>query len=99
MSTTETERTAGPSGLIGSAQRALRVLEVVAAANSGITAKVVARRAGFKLSTTYHLLNTLEHEGYLVRLGHGQGFRLGHKISSLCLTCGFDTEAPAAHRS
>ena len=72
-----------PSGLIGSAQRALNVLEVVASAGDGITAKAVARRAGFKLSTTYHLLNTLVHEGYLIRLGHGRGFGLGYKLGSL----------------
>lgn len=72
-----------PNGLIGSAQRALRVLEVVAAAGDGITAKAVARRAGFKLSTTYHLLNTLVHEGYLIRLGHGRGFGLGYKLGAL----------------
>lgn len=72
-----------PSGLIGSAQRALRVLEVVAAAGDGITAKAVARRAGFKLSTTYHLLNTLVHEGYLIRLRHERGFGLGYKLAGL----------------
>jgi DNA-binding IclR family transcriptional regulator len=72
-----------PSGLIGSAQRALRVLEVVASAGDGITAKAVARRAGFKLSTTYHLLNTLVHEGYLIRLAHGGGFGLGYKVGGL----------------
>lgn len=72
-----------PSGLIGSAQRALNVLEIVASAGDGITAKAVARRAGFKLSTTYHLLNTLVHEGYLIRLGHGRGFGLGYKLGGL----------------
>lgn len=72
-----------PSGLIGSAQRALRVLEIVASAGDGIAAKAVARRAGFKLSTTYHLLNTLVHEGYLIRLGHGRGFGLGYKVGGL----------------
>lgn len=72
-----------PSDLIGSAQRVLRVLEVVAAEGDGITAKAVARRAGYKLGTTYHLLNTLVHEGYLIRLGHGRGFGLGYKIGGL----------------
>lgn len=72
-----------PSGLIGSAQRALRVLEIVASEGDGIAAKAVARRAGFKLSTTYHLLNTLVHEGYLIRLGHGRGFGLGYKVGGL----------------
>jgi DNA-binding IclR family transcriptional regulator len=71
------------SGLIGSAQRALRVLDIVGSAGDGITAKAVARRAGYNLSTTYHLLNTLVHEGYLVRLGHGRGFGLGYKLGSL----------------
>lgn len=70
-------------GLIGSAQRALRVLDIVGSAGDGITAKAVARRAGYNLSTTYHLLNTLVHEGYLVRLGHGRGFGLGYKLGSL----------------
>ncbi len=71
------------SGLIGSAQRALRVLDIVGSAGDGITAKAVARRAGYNLSTTYHLLNTLVHEGYLIRLGHGRGFGLGYKVASL----------------
>jgi len=71
------------SGLIGSAQRALRVLDIVGSAGDGVTAKAVARRAGYTLSTTYHLLNTLVHEGYLVRLGHGRGFGLGYKVGRL----------------
>lgn len=71
------------SGLIGSAQRALRVLDIVGSAGDGITAKAVARRAGYTLSTTYHLLNTLVHEGYVVRLGHGRGFGLGYKVGRL----------------
>lgn len=74
---------AAPSGLIASAQRALRVLEVVAAAGDGVAAKAVARRAGYPLGTTYHLLNTLVHEGYLVSLGHSRGFGLGYKIGGL----------------
>ena len=72
-----------PSGLIGSAQRALKVLEIVGSAGDGITAKAVARRAGYHLSTTYHLLNTLVYEGYLIRLGHGRGFGLGYKLGNL----------------
>jgi DNA-binding IclR family transcriptional regulator len=94
---TSDEHARQPTGLIGSAARALRVLEVVAAAGDPITAKAVARRTGYKLSTTYHLLNTLAHEGYLIRVGHGRGFRIGSKIGNLsadsppdrrCLACG-----------
>lgn len=72
-----------PDGLLSSVQRALRVLEVVAAAGDGVTAKAVARRCGFKLSTTYHLLGTLVHEGYLVRLPHARGYGLGYKLTEL----------------
>ncbi|GGJ53179.1 IclR family transcriptional regulator [Streptomyces brasiliensis] len=70
-------------GGVSSVQRALRVLEVVAAANDGIQAKVVARRLGYNLSSTYRLLNTLVQEGYLVHLGDLHGFGLGYKIPPL----------------
>jgi DNA-binding IclR family transcriptional regulator len=72
-----------PTGLIGSVQRALRILEIVADAGDGVTAKAVARRTGLKLSTTYHLLGTLVHEGYLVRLANARGYGLGYKIGRL----------------
>ena len=70
-------------GLLGSVQRALRVLDVVSMAEEGVTAKVIARRAGLKLSTTYHLVNTLVNEGYLVRLEDKHGFGIGYKIPKL----------------
>ncbi|GGU81337.1 transcriptional regulator [Streptomyces albospinus] len=53
--------------LIGSVQRALRLLEAVAAHPDGAPAKQLARAAGLPLATTYHLLRTLTHEGYLRR--------------------------------
>jgi IclR family acetate operon transcriptional repressor len=53
--------------LIGSVQRALRLLEAVAAHEDGAPAKQLAREAGLPLPTTYHLLRTLTHEGYLCR--------------------------------
>ena len=80
------ERQAGrfqASDLVGSVQRALRVLEVVASSPDGLTAKAVARRANMALSTTYHLLNTLAAEGYVVHLGAGRGYGLGHQVSVL----------------
>ena len=70
-------------GLLSSVQRALRVLEVVSSAEDGVTAKAVARRAGLKLSTTYHLLNTLVSEGYLVRLEDVHGYGIGYQIPKL----------------
>ncbi len=71
------------SDLVGSVQRALRVLEIVASHPDGLAAKAVARRAGMALSTTYHLLNTLAAEGYVVRLEAGRGYGLGHQVSVL----------------
>jgi DNA-binding IclR family transcriptional regulator len=71
-----------PSDLLGSVQRALRVLEVVADNPDGIAAKAIARRLGVGLSTAYHVLNTLVAEGYVVHLG-AAGFGLGYKIPAL----------------
>lgn len=83
MSAADAPHPMAPRGLVGSVSRALKVLEIVAAAGDGIPAKAVARRAGLKLSTTYHLLHTLVHEGYLVRLEQARGYGLGYKVSGL----------------
>ncbi|MEV8556196.1 IclR family transcriptional regulator C-terminal domain-containing protein [Streptomyces sp. NPDC051917] len=53
--------------LIGSVQRAMRLLESVATHVYGAPAKQLARETGLALPTTYHLLRTLVHEGYLRR--------------------------------
>ncbi len=53
--------------LIGSVQRAMRLLEAVAGREHGAPAKQLARDAGLALPTAYHLLRTLTHEGYLRR--------------------------------
>ncbi|WP_432136585.1 IclR family transcriptional regulator [Streptomyces sp. bgisy154] len=53
--------------LIGSVQRAMRLLEAVAEHECGAPAKQLARETGLALPTAYHLLRTLVHEGYLRR--------------------------------
>ncbi|WP_442818951.1 IclR family transcriptional regulator [Streptomyces sp. NBC_01235] len=53
--------------LIGSVQRAMRLLESVAEHQYGAPAKQLARETGLALPTAYHLLRTLVHEGYLRR--------------------------------
>ncbi|MEG8276249.1 IclR family transcriptional regulator C-terminal domain-containing protein [Streptomyces sp. AHA2] len=58
---------ATPGTLIGSVQRAMRLLETVARHEYGAPAKQLARETGLALPTTYHLLRTLVHEGYLHR--------------------------------
>ncbi|MFE2512348.1 IclR family transcriptional regulator [Streptomyces naganishii] len=56
-----------PTTLIASVQRAMRLLETVARHEYGAPAKQLARETGLALPTTYHLLRTLVHEGYLQR--------------------------------
>jgi IclR family transcriptional regulator, acetate operon repressor len=58
--------------LISSVQRALHVLEEVASSGEPLAAKVIARRLGLALGTTYHLLRTLGHEGYVAHLPDGR---------------------------
>ncbi|ELS54611.1 IclR family transcriptional regulator [Streptomyces viridochromogenes] len=53
--------------LIGSVQRAMRLLECVAEHPYGAPAKQLARETCLALPTAYHLLRTLVHEGYLRR--------------------------------
>ncbi|WP_345437017.1 IclR family transcriptional regulator [Actinoallomurus vinaceus] len=68
--------------LIVSVQRALHLLEAVASHPGGAPAKQLARQAGLPLATTYHLLRTLVHEGYVVRTSDGS-YLLGDRVDSL----------------
>ena len=71
-----------PRDLLTSVARAFEVLEVVAAAPEPLPVKAVASRLGISLGTAYHVMHTLEHSGYVVRLGQGR-FGLGTKVSAL----------------
>ncbi|MEU2759658.1 helix-turn-helix domain-containing protein [Streptomyces sp. NPDC007094] len=77
---TTASSTAVPT-LIGSVQRALRLLEAVGAHRDGAPAKQLAREAGLPLPTAYHLLRTLTHEGYLRR--ENGVFRIGAAAENL----------------
>jgi IclR family acetate operon transcriptional repressor len=68
--------------LIASVQRALRLMEAVAAHPDGAPAKQLAREAGLPLATAYHLLRTLAHEGYAARLSDGV-WVLGDRVRTL----------------
>ena len=70
---------AGRPTLIQSVQRALRIMEVVAEHDGRARAKEVSRSTGLPLATTYHLLRTCAHEGWLQRLDDGS-YVLGHRI-------------------
>lgn len=71
----------GQPTLITSVQRALHLLDAVGSSERPVTAKALARVTGEKLPTTYHLLRTLVHEGYLCRLDGG--YVLGERVSAL----------------
>jgi DNA-binding IclR family transcriptional regulator len=70
---------AGRPTLIQSVQRALRLLEALAEHDGRARAKELARATGLPLATTYHLLRTCAHEGWLQRLDDGS-YVLGHRI-------------------
>jgi DNA-binding IclR family transcriptional regulator len=71
----------GPT-LIQSVQRALRLMETVAEHDGGARAKEIARAAGLPLATTYHLLRTCVHEGWLQRLDDGS-YVVGHRMDAV----------------
>jgi DNA-binding IclR family transcriptional regulator len=79
--------------LISSVRRALRLLEEVSESPGGGTAKYLSRRSGIALPTTYHLLRTLVHDGYLVKLDDG-AFVLGSRMADMTSASGQHT----AHR-
>lgn len=68
--------------LIQSVQRALRLVEAVAALDGRARAKELAREVGLSPSTAYHLLRTLTHEGYLRRLDDGS-YVLGPALTAV----------------
>ncbi|MEM7343496.1 MAG: IclR family transcriptional regulator [Chloroflexota bacterium] len=66
--------------IIGSVQRALYITELLARSPEGLNAKQISLKLTLNLSTCYHLLNTLEHEGYIVKDPDTLLFRLSGKI-------------------
>ncbi len=71
-----------PRDLLTSVARAFEVLELVALAPEPIPVKAIASTLGISLGTAYHVVHTLEHGGYVVRLGQGR-FGLGTKVGEL----------------
>lgn len=62
--------------------RALDLLELVATSTADPAIKDAARSLGINLTTCYHLVNTLESRGYLVKDGQGR-LRIGPKMAAL----------------
>lgn len=66
--------------LIGSVQRALRLVDIVANAPRPLPAKMLAAATGLTIGTTYNLVRTLIHEGYLS--AEPDGLVLGKRFPS-----------------
>ncbi|RWZ50806.1 MarR family transcriptional regulator [Labedella phragmitis] len=62
---------------------ALAVLEEIATAGPGVTARDISERLQLSPATTYRILNLLVREEYVVRLGDLSGFALGGRVGAL----------------
>lgn len=67
--------------LLGSIQRAITLVDMVANAPRPLPVKALASSAGLSLGTTYNIVRTLVHEGYLAR--EPDGLVLGKRFPSL----------------
>jgi DNA-binding IclR family transcriptional regulator len=63
-------------------ERALRVLEIVAEAETPLQVREVAQLLGHNITSTYHLVNTLAGQGYLAKDAGGR-LTVGRKVSLL----------------
>ena len=66
-----------------SAWRAFRIIDRVSRGGEGMEAKALASALGISPSTCYQLLKLLIDEGYVGRMPHGGGYRLGPTIPLL----------------
>lgn len=68
--------------LLGTVRRALRVLDLFGQRSTSLTPRAIALALDLNISTVYHVLNTLVHEGY-VRRDRTGSYALGEKIPLL----------------
>src|SRR5260370_42275161 len=70
-----------PTDIVQSVVRGLSILELVAGHEAPLKAQDVAAFSGLHVATTYHLLNTLVHAGYLRK--EDGAFALSSKVAEL----------------
>lgn len=72
----------GTTGILLSLKRGLRIMEAIAGSTGAATAKWLSKETHIKIGTCYHILRTLEDDGYVVRLP-GSRYGLGSRIAFL----------------
>lgn len=63
-----------------SVRRIFRILDLVGRQGEDLTAKRLAREIGTNLSSCYYLLNILADEGYIEKIPHCGGYRIGPTV-------------------
>jgi IclR family acetate operon transcriptional repressor len=66
-----------------STRRIFRIIDLVSRSGDQLTVKVLARDLGISVSTCYQLMAILIDEGYIERLSHRAGYRLGPTVTLL----------------
>src|SRR4051812_40461278 len=66
-----------------SVRRVFRIMDLVSQRREDLTAKQLAREIGTNLSSCYYLLNILTDEGYIQKVPHRGGYKIGPTISWL----------------
>ena len=66
-----------------SVRRVLRIMDLVSQRGETLTAKELAREVSTNLSSCYYLLNVLTEEGYIEKIPHSGGYRIGPVVAML----------------
>lgn len=78
--------------IVPAAARTLAILRLLAQQAAPLSAVAIARQLGLARSTTYHLLDTLVHEGFVVHVPEEHRYALG--LGSYELGSGYSRQAP-----
>ncbi len=70
-------------GKFKSVRRIFRIMDLVSSRGEDLTAKQLACKLGTSLSSCYYLLNILADEGYIEKVPHRGGYRVGPTVSLL----------------